>query len=76
MAKAMATVIYAGDHAAVLVPLSAHTYLEATKGEPVEVDAELAERLCESPAWKAAGTKPAASTKAKAAKPEPEAEEA
>lgn len=72
----MASVIYMGDHAAVLVPTSAHTYLEATKGEPVEVDAELAERLCESPAWEAAGAKPAARKKAKAEKPEPEAEEA
>lgn len=72
----MASITYMGDHAAVLVPTGAHTYLEATKGEPVEVDAELAARLCESPAWKAAGAKPAASKKAKAAQAEPEAEEA
>jgi len=72
----MAEVIYDGDHAAVFVPVTAHTFIEAKRGEPVEVDDDFAKKLTESASWKAAGDKPAASKKAKAEKPEPEAEEA
>jgi hypothetical protein len=72
----MAQVIYDGDHAAVFVPVTPYTYIEAKKGEPVEVDDDLATRLTDSASWKAVGDKPAASKKAKAEKPEPEAEEA
>ena len=72
----MAHVIYDGDHAAVFVPVTPYTYIEAKRGEPVEVDDDFAKKLTESASWKAAGDKPAASKKAKAETPEPEAEEA
>jgi hypothetical protein len=47
----VAHVIYQGDHAAVVVPVTADTSVEATWGEPVEVPDALAENLLTSSAW-------------------------
>ena len=47
----MAFVIYKGDHAGVVVPVTATVSVEATWGEPVDVPDALADKLVESPAW-------------------------
>lgn len=53
----MALVIYKGDHAGVIVPVTATMSVEAVWGEPVDVPDELAARLLESKAWMKAGKK-------------------
>lgn len=44
-------VIYKGDHAAVVVPVTASVSIAAVWGEPVDMPDELAESLLESAAW-------------------------
>lgn len=61
----MALVIYQGDHAAVVVPVTADASVEAEWGKPVEVPDELAENLLTSTAW----TTPNAGAEKKAKKP-------
>lgn len=53
----MALVIYKGDHAGVIVPVTATMSVEAVWGEPVDVPDELAARLLESKAWMKADAK-------------------
>lgn len=53
----MALVIYKGDHASVVVPVTAMSSVDATWGEPVDVPDALADKLLESPAWMKADTK-------------------
>ncbi len=53
----MAGVIYKGDHARVIVPVTATYSIEATWGEPVDVPDALAASLLESGAWMKAGRK-------------------
>ena len=53
----MALVIYKGDHAGVVVPITATTSVEATWGEPVDVPDALAESLLDSDAWMKADAK-------------------
>lgn len=50
----MALITYIGDHAGVVVPVTATHSVEAKWGEPVEMPAEIAESLLESAAWKKA----------------------
>lgn len=47
----MALVIYKGDHASVVVPVTATSSVDATWGEPVDVPDALADKLVESAAW-------------------------
>jgi hypothetical protein len=51
----MAEVIYKGDHAEVVVPLSPTVSVSAVWGEPVEVPDAVAASLLESAAWMKAG---------------------
>lgn len=44
-------VVYKGDHAEVVVPVSATLTIPAKWGEPVEVPDELAASLLQSAAW-------------------------
>lgn len=44
-------VVYKGDHAEVVVPVSATLTIPAKWGEPVEVPDDLAASLLESAAW-------------------------
>ena len=44
-------VIYKGDHASVVVPVTATNAITAEWGEPVDVPDELAASLLESSAW-------------------------
>ena len=53
----MALVIYKGDHAGVVVPVTATSSVEAIWGEPVDVPDTLADKLLESAAWMKADTK-------------------
>lgn len=53
----MALVIYKGDHAAVIVPITATVSVDATWGEPVDVPDAIAASLLESKAWMKADTK-------------------
>jgi hypothetical protein len=55
----MAEVIYKGDHAEVVVPLSANVSVTAVWGEPVEMPDKVAASLLESKAWIRAGKKSA-----------------
>jgi len=53
----VALVIYKGDHAGVVVPVTATMSVEATWGEPVDVPDTIAERLLGSAAWMKADAK-------------------
>jgi hypothetical protein len=53
----MAEVIYKGDHAEVLVPITASVSVTCTWGEPCEVPDEVAASLLQSAAWMKAGKK-------------------
>jgi hypothetical protein len=55
----MAEVIYKGDHAEVVVPLSTNVSVTAVWGEPVEMPDKVAASLLESKAWIRAGKKSA-----------------
>jgi hypothetical protein len=55
----VALVTYQGDHAAVVVPVTADTSVEAEWGKPVEVPDELAENLLTSKAWSLSSEKKA-----------------
>lgn len=44
-------VVYKGDHAAVVVPVTATSTIAANWGEPVEMPDAVAESLLESEAW-------------------------
>lgn len=47
----MTLIVYKGDHAGVIVPLSANQSIEAVWGEPVEVPEKTATSLLSSGAW-------------------------
>lgn len=53
----MAEVIYKGDHAGVLVPITASVSVTCKWGEPCEVPDEVAASLLTSSAWMKAGRK-------------------
>jgi len=53
----VALVIYKGDHAGVVVPVTPTSSVEATWGEPVDVPDTLADKLLESAAWMKADAK-------------------
>jgi hypothetical protein len=63
----MATVIYKGDHAEVMVPITATVSVSCKWGESVDVPNEVAASLLESAAWVKAGSKPGKKTVAEAA---------
>jgi hypothetical protein len=63
----MATVIYKGDHAEVVVPITASVSVTCKWGESVEVPGKVAASLLESSAWVKAGNKPDKKTVAEAA---------
>lgn len=47
----MGLIVYKGDHAGVIVPLSASQSIEAAWGEPVEVPDKIAGSLLSSGVW-------------------------
>jgi hypothetical protein len=63
----MAEVIYKGDHAEVLVPVTASVSVTCKWGESVEVPDALAASLLESAAWLKAGKSGGKKAAAKAA---------
>lgn len=63
----MAEVIYKGDHAEVMVPITASVSVTCKWGESVEVPDELAASLLESAAWIKAGKKAGKKAAAEAA---------
>ena len=63
----MAVVIYKGDHAEVIVPVTATVSVTCKWGEPVEVPDAVAVSLLESAAWMKSGKSGGKKAAAKAA---------
>lgn len=63
----MANVIYKGDHAEVVVPITASVSVTCKWGESVDVPENVAASLVESGAWVKAGNKAGKKTAAEAA---------